>query len=144
MSMSNVGKRQRLRNVENSFYTHRIDRQILLQCILKNGIYSASTQEEFVIIFFIIGRTALRIFCHICLSNHPVLTYLDFVAIISLQSKYRQPCVQSLTSRTRSLYLCPRSQGDPVISVGTKFLFRPLLQLTGLWWRFSIPPRGIK
>jgi hypothetical protein len=34
----------------------------------------------------------------------------------------------------------PQEQGGPVIPPGTGFPFRRLVQLAGLWWRYSTPP----
>jgi hypothetical protein len=34
----------------------------------------------------------------------------------------------------------PQEQGGPVILPTTRFSFRRLLRLAGLWWRYSTPP----
>jgi hypothetical protein len=44
------------------------------------------------------------------------------------------------TWRARFPYLYPPGTGGPVIPPGTGFLFRRLLRLAGLRWRYSTPP----
>jgi hypothetical protein len=44
------------------------------------------------------------------------------------------------TWRARSPYLYPQEQGGPDIPQGTGFHSRRLLRLSGLRWRYSIPP----
>jgi hypothetical protein len=57
---------------------------------------------------------------------------------------YRLKFETPQTWRTRSPYLYPQEQGDPVISPGTRFPFRRLLRLVGLRWSFWNPhPHGI-
>jgi hypothetical protein len=41
------------------------------------------------------------------------------------------------TRRTRSPYLYPQGYDGPVIPPGTRFLFRRLLRLAGLRWKYS-------
>lgn len=38
----------------------------------------------------------------------------------------------------------PKEQGGPIIPPGRWFPFRRILRLTGLWWRYSIPPPQIE
>jgi hypothetical protein len=65
---------------------------------------------------------------------------LNFVIIIYLQGKV--PTLES-NPQPGGPGLCiyvPQWQGGPVIPPGTGFLFRRLLLLAGLQWRYSNPP----
>jgi hypothetical protein len=56
-----------------------------------------------------------------------------------------QPCIQSPTWMTRSLYLCPPVTGWSSYIPGTRLSFCHLLQLARIQWRYSNPsPHGVK
>jgi hypothetical protein len=52
-------------------------------------------------------------FVHSWDLHSPVFTLLDFATLIFFTEQDRQPCVQTPTSRSRSLYLCPPVTGWP-------------------------------
>jgi hypothetical protein len=61
-------------------------------------------------------------------------------ATINFTVQGRQPCTQRPNWRTRSLYLYPRSDRGPSYTPRHRLLFRRLLRLAGLRWRYSNPP----
>jgi hypothetical protein len=76
---------------------------------------------------------------------------LVLASAVILGSESRGTRDHILLSQIRdSLYLegqvpvIPQDQGSPVIPPGTRFLFRRLLRLAGLQWKYSnSPPRGV-
>jgi hypothetical protein len=78
----------------------------------------------------------LKRFCQIWSGFH----FFEFHNNIFFQSKVVSFASNPPTWRTRSLIYVFQRQAGPVIPPGTRFSFRCLLRLAGLWWRYSNQP----
>jgi hypothetical protein len=83
--------------------------------------------------------------------NYLIHSLLSLARAVTLGSKSHRTHNYILMSHLRlsqpggpgpCIYI-PQEQGNPVIPLGTRFPFRCLSQLAGLWWRYSNPlPNG--
>jgi hypothetical protein len=72
-----------------------------------------------------------------------VSTSLNFTTIILFTAQGCQLCIQPQPGGPSPCIYVPPWEGSWVIPRGTSFLFRCLLQLTRLWWKYSnLPPHG--
>jgi hypothetical protein len=109
--------------------------------------HPSGTRDQFFLLFEIFFRQ-LQVYYFVApsLTRGRVCNLLLLLVLASAiprdsRSYFIVPILETLqTWRARSPYLYPQEQSGPDISTGTGFPFRRLLQLSGVRWRYSIPP----